>query len=66
MLLIHGRDDTMVRYVEAENLIARAGQPKSLHTIPDINHAEVYEPQNPAVYKEVIGQLLEFYGAALG
>ncbi len=66
LLLIHGRDDTMVRYVEAENLIARAGQPKSLHTIPDINHAEVYEPQNPAVYKEVIGQLLEFYGAALG
>lgn len=65
LLLIHGRDDTMVRYVEAESLFANAGEPKALHTIPDINHAEVYEPQNPAVYAEVIGRLLEFYSAAL-
>ena len=65
LLLIHGRDDTMVRYVEAEALLARAGEPKSLHTIPGINHAEVYEPQNPAVYAEVIGKLLEFYNDAL-
>lgn len=65
LLLIHGRDDTMVRYVEAESLFARAGEPKALHTIPGINHAEVYEPQNPAVYKEVIGQLMDFYDAAL-
>lgn len=65
LLLIHGADDTMVRYEEAENLIARAGEPKSLHTIPGINHAEVYEPQNPKVYGEVIGTLLAFYKDAL-
>lgn len=65
LLLIHGADDTMVRYEEAENLFARAGDPKSLHTIPDINHAEVYEPQNPAVYAEVIEKLRAFYHGAL-
>jgi len=66
LLLIHGGDDTMVRHEEAESLFARAGEPKSLHTIPGINHAEVYEPQNPTVYAEVIGKLLEFYRAHLG
>lgn len=65
LLLIHGADDTMVRYEEAENLFARAGDPKSLHTIPDINHAEVYEPQNPAVYAEIIEKLRAFYHGAL-
>jgi dipeptidyl aminopeptidase/acylaminoacyl peptidase len=65
LLLIHGKDDTMVRYEEAENLFARAGEPKTLHTIPDINHTEVYEPLNPAIYGQVITKLLEFYDAAL-
>jgi uncharacterized protein len=65
LLLIHGEKDTMVRHVEAENILARAGVPKELHTIPDINHAEVYEPRNPAVYAGVIKKLLEFYNGAL-
>jgi len=65
LLLIHGEKDTMVRHVEAENILARAGVPKELHTIPDINHAEVYEPRNPSVYAGVMKKLLEFYNGAL-
>ncbi|MDE0779588.1 MAG: alpha/beta hydrolase [Alphaproteobacteria bacterium] len=65
LLLIHGEKDTMVRHVEAENLLARAGEPKELYTIPDINHAEVYEPRNPTVYAGVMEKLMEFYNGAL-
>ena len=65
LLLIHGEKDTMVRHVEAEKILARAGAPKELHTIPDINHAEVYEPRNPTVYAGVMKKLLEFYDGVL-
>jgi dipeptidyl aminopeptidase/acylaminoacyl peptidase len=66
LLLIHGEKDTMVRIEEAEALHANAGAPKELFVIPDINHAEVYEPRNPEVYATVAAKLLEFYGAHLG
>jgi uncharacterized protein len=62
VLLIHGRDDTMVRHVEAETLFARAGEPKKLVTIPDINHADVYEARNPAVFRRVADELVAWYG----
>ncbi len=66
LLLILGEKDTMVRIEEAEALHANAGAPKELFVIPDINHAEVYEPRNPEVYATVAAKLLEFYGAHLG
>lgn len=66
LLLIHGEKDTMVRLEEAESLFAKAGEPKELHIVPGINHAEVYEPRNPEVYAGVIAKLLEFYRANLG
>lgn len=66
LLLIHGEKDTMVRFEEADALFANAGEPKELYVIPDINHAEVYEPRNAEVYADVIAKLLEFYRAGLG
>ena len=65
LLLVQGEKDTMVRLEEGEALFANAGQPKDMMIIPDINHAEVYEPRNPAVYAKVIARLLEFYRANL-
>ena len=65
LLLVQGEKDTMVRLEEGEALFANAGQPKDMMIIPDINHAEVYEPRNPAVYATVIARLLEFYRANL-
>ena len=66
LLLVHGEKDTMVRLEEAESLYANAGDPKELHVVPGINHAEVYEPRNPEVYAGVMAKLLEFYRAHLG
>ena len=62
VLLIHGGADTMVRHAEAEALFARAGEPKQLVTIPDINHAEVYEARNPDVFRKVVAELADWYG----
>lgn len=61
VLLIHGRDDTMVRYVEAQELNERAGEPKKLITIPDINHADVYEARNPEIFRQVVDELAGWY-----
>jgi len=66
ILIVQGEKDTMVRLEEGEALFARAGEPKEMMVIPDINHAEVYEPRNPEVYGRVIARLLEFYRANLG
>lgn len=65
LLIVQGEKDTMVRLEEGEALFANAGQPKDMMVIPDINHAEVYEPRNPEVYGRVIARLLEFYRANL-
>ena len=65
LLIVQGEKDTMVRLEEGEALFANAGQPKDMMVIPDINHAEVYEPRNPEVYARVIARLLEFYRANL-
>jgi len=65
LLLVQGEKDTMVRLEEGEALLANAGEPKDMMVIPDINHAEVYEPRNPEVYATVIARLLEFYRANL-
>ena len=62
VLQIHGSDDTMVRYIEAEELHTRAGDPKKLVPIPGINHAEVYEARNPAVFRQVMSELVDWYG----
>jgi dipeptidyl aminopeptidase/acylaminoacyl peptidase len=61
VLLIHGGADTMVRHAEAEALFERAGEPKRLVTIPDINHAEVYEARNPDVFCQVANTLCDWY-----
>jgi fermentation-respiration switch protein FrsA (DUF1100 family) len=61
VLLIHGGADTMVRHAEAEALFARAVEPKKLVTIADINHAEVYEARNPAVFRQVVDELTGWY-----
>jgi dipeptidyl aminopeptidase/acylaminoacyl peptidase len=66
LLLVHGEKDTMVRIEEAEALYANAKEPKELFVVPGINHAEVYEPQNPKVYAQVAAKLLDFFGAHLG
>lgn len=65
ILIVQGEKDTMVRLEEGEALFANAGEPKEMMVIPDINHAEVYEPRNPQVYARVIARLLEFYRANL-
>ncbi|MBT5359688.1 MAG: alpha/beta fold hydrolase [Rhodospirillaceae bacterium] len=65
LLLVQGEKDTMVRLEEGEALFANAGQPKDLMIVPDINHAEVYEPRNPEVYAKVVARLLDFYRANL-
>ena len=65
LLIVQGEKDTMVRLEEGETLFANAGEPKDMMIIPDINHAEVYEPRNPEVYGRVIARLLEFYRANL-
>lgn len=65
LLLIHGEKDTMVRIEEAEALHANAGEPKELFVVPGINHAEVYEPRNAAIYAVVAAKLEEFFGANL-
>lgn len=65
LLIVQGEKDTMVRLEEGEALFANAGRPKDMMVIPDINHAEVYEPRNPEVYGRVIARLLEFYRANL-
>ena len=61
LLIIQGEKDTMVRLEEGEALFANAGEPKEIMVIPDINHAEVYEPRNPDVYAQVVKRLLDFY-----
>lgn len=66
LLLIHAGADTMVRPVEAEALFAAAGEPKELLVIPDINHADVYEPRDPASYAVVSARLVDFYRTHLG
>ena len=66
ILIVQGEKDTMVRLEEGEALFASAGEPKEMMVIPDIYHAEVYEPRNPEVYGRVIARLLEFYRAHLG
>jgi hypothetical protein len=65
LLLVQGEKDTMVRLEEGEALFANAGQPKDMMIVPDINHAEVYEPRNPEVYAKVVARLLDFYRANL-
>lgn len=65
LLIVQGEKDTMVRLEEGKTLFAKAGEPKDMMIIPDINHAEVYEPRNPEVYGRVIARLLEFYRANL-
>ena len=65
ILIVQGEKDTMVRLEEGKTLFANAGEPKDMMIIPDINHAEVYEPRNPEVYGRVIARLLEFYRANL-
>ncbi|MGB0571281.1 MAG: alpha/beta hydrolase [Alphaproteobacteria bacterium] len=65
LLIVQGEKDTMVRLEEGKTLFANAGEPKDMMIIPDINHAEVYEPRNPEVYGRVIARLLEFYRANL-
>ena len=65
LLLVQGEKDTMVRLEEGEALFANAREPKDMMRIPDINHAEVYEPRNPDVYAKVIARLLDFYRANL-
>ena len=65
LLLVQGEKDTMVRLEEGEALFANAREPKDMMRIPDINHAEVYEPRNPEIYAKVIARLLDFYRANL-
>ena len=60
-LLVHGIDDTMVRFVEAQSLFERAGEPKKLFTIPDINHADVYEARNPEVFRIVAAETVAWF-----
>ena len=64
-LLIHGLDDTMVRFVEAQSLFERAGEPKKLFTIPDINHADVYEARNPEIFRTVAAETVAWFSAYL-
>jgi fermentation-respiration switch protein FrsA (DUF1100 family) len=65
LLLIHGIDDTMVRFVEAESLFARAGEPKKLFPISDINHADVYEARNADVFRTVAAETIAWFNAYL-
>lgn len=65
LLLIHGIDDTMVRFVEAQSLFERAGEPKKLFTIPDINHADVYEARNAEVFRTVAAETIAWFSAHL-
>jgi hypothetical protein len=64
-LLIHGIDDTIVRFVEAQSLFERAREPKKLFTIPGINHADVYEARNAEVFRSVAAETVAWFGAHL-
>ena len=55
----------MVRFVEAQSLFERAGEPKKLFTIPGINHADVYEARNAEVFRSVAAETVAWFGAHL-
>ena len=61
ILMIHGLEDTMVPYSEAESLYCKASEPKKLISIPDINHADVYEARNPEVFNTVIIETINWF-----
>ncbi len=61
ILMIHGVEDTMVPYSEAESLYVKASEPKKLISIPDINHADVYEARNPEVFNTVIIETINWF-----
>lgn len=65
LLLIHGIDDTMVPFGEAESYFTNAGEPKKLVTIPGINHADVYEARSPEVFAWVADELIAWYAQYL-
>jgi len=54
VLFIHAERDEMVAVDEARIMYAKAGDPKKLVIIPEINHAEVYEPVNPEIFRNIV------------
>ncbi|MFT5182558.1 MAG: dipeptidyl aminopeptidase/acylaminoacyl peptidase [Alphaproteobacteria bacterium] len=65
LMLIHGIDDTMVRFVEAQSLFERAGEPKKLFPIPGINHADVYEARMPEIFRIVAAETIAWFNEYL-
>ena len=65
LLLIHGIDDTMVRFVEAQSLFDKAGEPKKLLPIAGINHADVYEARRPEIFRTVVAETIAWFDAYL-
>lgn len=64
-LFIHSERDEMVPVDEARILYAKAGEPKKLVVIPGVNHAEVYEPVNPEIFKIPMRESLEWFNTFL-
>ncbi len=73
-VFLHGTDDDFVRYEFAEQLLARARDPKQLFTVEGGLHGNVPCPSNPApdrsegnpcsasdAYKDVVGDFLDEY-----
>ena len=64
-LFVHSERDEMVPVDEARILYAKAGEHKRLVIIPGVNHAEVYEPVNPEIFKIPRRESLEWFGTYL-
>jgi pimeloyl-ACP methyl ester carboxylesterase len=57
VLLIHGREDTVIPPREAEGLFSAAGYPAMLWQVRDAGHAEGLQA-NPASYARVVSRML--------
>ena len=65
VLFIHTERDTMVPLLEGQSFYAHAKEPKKLIVLPGVNHVDVYEPRNPAVFKTVVGHMIAFFNEHL-
>jgi dipeptidyl aminopeptidase/acylaminoacyl peptidase len=65
ILFIHTERDTMVPVEEARFMYAKAGEPKKIFIIPNMDHKEVYEEINPEVFGIVMNETVQWYNEHL-
>lgn len=65
ILFIHTERDTMVPVEEAQFMYAKAGEPKKIFIIPNLDHKEVYEEINPEVFGIVMNEAVGWYNKYL-